>query len=62
MQQIALIHKTSKKKMLEDLLDLLIATQDDTLKSLDELHHSIDDTLNYFNQKRRLHGHHHQDI
>lgn len=62
MQQIAVSHKISKRKMLEELLDLLIATQDDTLKNLDELHHSIEDTLNYFNQKRRSHEYHSQDL
>ncbi len=41
MQQIALSHKISKKKMLEELLDLLIATQDDALKSLDQAYCSI---------------------
>lgn len=62
MQQIAVSHKISKRKMLEELLDLLIATQNDALKSLDEAHRSIDETLNYFNQKRRSHEHNSQNF
>jgi hypothetical protein len=61
MQQITLTRKVSNKKMLEALLDVLIASQDDALKSLDQAHRSITETLNYFNQKRRAREHNSQN-